>query len=132
MFCAARRCRKEATRRRIQSSQQFTHNAAYRDCVSVYDAVSDAVLFLATHVGFYVLEICQHVASRRRSLREPRLQRASDVEVSDSRPGKSPTIRAERDTTTIIFVIGKQDGQQIELVLRCERSGSLYAAIALK
>ena len=54
---------------------------------------------------------------------------AEFVEVSDRCPGKPPTIQVNWDSTTITFVIGKQDGRQIELVLRCERRGEIYAAI---
>lgn len=54
------------------------------------------------------------------------------MEVSDGRPGKSPAIHTARDTVTITFIIGNHEGQQIELVLRCERSGDLYASIASK
>ena len=51
------------------------------------------------------------------------------VDVSDTRPGKSPTISTIDGATIITLVIGKHDGQQIELVLLRKGSGELYAAI---
>jgi hypothetical protein len=57
---------------------------------------------------------------------------ASGMEAKDQRPGKLPAVSTRRDIKMITFEIGNYGGRTIELVLRCEPGGDLYASIASK
>ena len=51
------------------------------------------------------------------------------VEVGDCQPGKSPRIEAGPDTLTYTLRIDAREGVLIELVVRCLRSGEIFAAL---
>ena len=51
------------------------------------------------------------------------------VEVGDRQPGKSPRIQSGPDTMTFILRIDSYDGQLIELIVTCHRTGEMYAAL---
>jgi hypothetical protein len=50
------------------------------------------------------------------------------VEI-DRQPGKSPRIESGPDTLTFTLRIDSYDGHLIELVLRCQRDGEMFAAL---
>jgi len=51
------------------------------------------------------------------------------MERSDRLPGKSPRIEADSDVVTFTFRIDAYDERVIELVIRCERTGEMFAAL---
>ena len=51
------------------------------------------------------------------------------MERGDRLPGKSPRIESDRDVVTFTFRIDAYDERVIELVIRCERSGEMFAAL---
>jgi hypothetical protein len=51
------------------------------------------------------------------------------VEVGDRQAGKSPRIEAGPDTVTYTFRIDAREGLLIELVVRCLRTGEIFAAL---
>jgi hypothetical protein len=51
------------------------------------------------------------------------------VEVGDRQPGKSPRIDAGPDAMTFTLRIGTDDGQLIQLVVRCQRNGDMFASV---
>ena len=51
------------------------------------------------------------------------------VEVGDRQPGKTPRIDAGPDTMTFTLRIDLNDGQLIQLVVRCQRNGDMFASV---
>lgn len=58
-----------------------------------------------------------------------RIAHSSTMERSDRLPGRSPRIEADRDVVTFTFRIDAYEERVIELVIRCERAGEIFAAL---
>jgi hypothetical protein len=50
------------------------------------------------------------------------------VEVSDRQPGKTPRIDAGPDTMTFTLQIDLNNAQLIQLDVRCQRNGDMFAS----
>jgi hypothetical protein len=57
------------------------------------------------------------------------IARCAVMERGDRLPGRSPRIEADRDVVTFTFRIDTYEGRVIELVIRCERGGEMFAAL---
>jgi hypothetical protein len=51
------------------------------------------------------------------------------VDRRDCLPGRSPRIEADNDVVTVTFRIDEYEDRVIELVIRCERTGEMFASL---